>query len=377
MTVFIGFLSVVLLAMRQVVFLPTLMGTCITIVFLGIMYKTRKYELVALLFSILGTVMCQLTLLYYTKEYHMVDTMWILVISLYTFFMLGKTWGVIVFAANTAGILYFVIFLLNTNLDTLGTLSEGYIFGQVINFVIAALMISFLIFQFLNVIQVAEIDFRTMNKELREQNKIIVDQNKEKTIMLREIHHRVKNNLQVITSLLRLQSHEIEDENSKQKFKESINRVISMALIHERMYRSDNLSKIDLEGYLKSLAQELIQSYNIERPIALQIDCSLEEVQPKSLVSLGLIFNELISNSLKHAFQDVHTPEIKITIDNQEEVQIVYSDNGTWKTGVEKTFGLELIASMAEQLSGTYERNTEQGTSYLFRIPSENLNELE
>jgi two-component sensor histidine kinase len=308
----------------------------------------------------------------------MVDTMWILVISLYTFFMLGKTWGVIVFAANTIGILYFVVFLLNTNLEALGTLADGYIVGQVINFVIAAIMISFLIFQFLNVIQVAEIDFRTINKELREQNKIIVDQNKEKTIMLREIHHRVKNNLQVITSLLRLQSHEIEDENSKQKFKDSINRVISMALIHERMYRSDNLSKIDLEGYLESLANELIQSYNIEQQIRLEISCSLEEVQPKSLVSLGLIFNELISNSLKHAFNEVDAPkiQIKITTERQEEVQISYNDNGNWRPGEAKTFGLELIASMSEQLNGTYERSTLHGTTYLFRIPRENLNEL-
>jgi len=117
----------------------------------------------------------------------------------------------------------------------------------------------------LYVIRLAENDFRTLNNELQEQNSKVALQSEEKTVMLREIHHRVKNNLQVITSLLRLQSSEIEDPESKEKFDETIHRVISMALIHERMYKSENLSKIDLQGYVQSLSDELIQSYQIQK----------------------------------------------------------------------------------------------------------------
>jgi two-component sensor histidine kinase len=187
--------------------------------------------------------------------------------------------------------------------------------------------------------------------------------------MLKEIHHRVKNNLQVITSLLRLQSKEIKDEKSIEHFNEAIQRVLAMALIHEKMYQSNDLSKIDLEAYLRTLSEDLIYSYAVEKPIDLHVHCEIQYVQPKSLVSFALMFNELISNSLKHAFTDIDKGEIKIKIlrTSKEEVQCYYSDNGSWKPPQrEGSFGVELIGDLCEQLDGEYTLDTANGSTYHF-----------
>ncbi|MBL4624114.1 MAG: sensor histidine kinase, partial [Flavobacteriales bacterium] len=207
-------------------------------------------------------------------------------------------------------------------------------------------------------------------KELNEQNRVVRIQNEEKEVMLKEIHHRVKNNLQVITSLLRLQSYELEGEKGAKEFSESINRVKAMALIHESMYQSSELSNLNIAEYVKTLANYLISTYALQTPIELDIDSNLKSVSSKTLVPLALLFNELISNSIKHAFQDTSSGKIKITISIRDDNQftVSYSDNGSWKESDRKnSFGTELILLMTEQLEGTQKQNTsENGTSYEF-----------
>ncbi|MCR9172174.1 MAG: hypothetical protein NXI10_06765 [bacterium] len=375
MTFSLTLLASMLFLLGQPAFIPTIIGALAVIAFLVILRKTLKYNLVASIFSVLGTVLCQFTLLYFDTEYHMVDVLWVMVITLYTFFMLGKIWGIVVLSVNIAGILFFLFFRLNENLSVLDGLKDGQIVALALNFIICALMINFLIFQFLDVIKKAENDLRAVNEELLERNTTVESQHEEKTVMLREIHHRVKNNLQVITSLLRLQSDEFEDEASKQKFEETINRVRSMAHIHERMYQSENLSRIELEDYIESLSEDLIHSYNIQKPISLVVNSEIIEVHPKALVSLALIFNELISNSLKHAFENTQSPIITIDIRNEGEefVELYYSDNGEWKEQRSKSFGMELIESLTEQLNGTKEIETSKGTHYVFRFDRDSL----
>lgn len=377
MSIVLSILAALLMWLEQNVFYPTLIGVAAVFCFLFVLYKTRKYGFVAIIFCLLGTILCQLTLNFFPEEYHMVDVMWIMVITLYTFFMLGKNWGVLVLALNTLGILLYVFVCLNHNLSMIGTLVLGQIIGLAINFLLCSMLIGFLILQFLKVIQKAENDLRNLNDELMEQNITVAHQNQEKTVMLREIHHRVKNNLQVITSLLRLQSDEIEDEASKQKFEDSINRVRSMAHIHERMYQSENLSRIELEDYIESLCEDLIHSYRIQKQISLVVNSEIIEVHPKALVSLALIFNELISNSLKHAFESIDSPVISIEIKNDHNttVEIYYSDNGQWKPHRAKSFGLELIDSLTEQLNGSMERKTVDGTHYEFEFDRQSLME--
>lgn len=365
----LSLLGILLFILEQPASVPTFFGAFSVIGFLIILQKTRKYGLVAIIFTVLGTALCQFTLISFVSEYHMVDVMWIMVTCLYTFFMLGKKWGVINLAFNIIGIIVFILFRLNENLTLIGQLEEGKVIALAFNFAICGLLVTFLILQFLKVIQKAENDFRAINNELKEQNTTVAIQNEEKTVMLREIHHRVKNNLQVITSLLRLQSGEIHDEESQEKFEETINRVRSMAHIHERMYKSENLSKIDLENYIESLAEDLIHSYNIRKRISLTVECEIIEVDPKALVSLALIFNELISNSLKHAFETTEKPIISIDLrmEGDDRVELYYSDNGQWKMREKKSFGLELIDSLTDQLNGTLEiEANDEGTHFTF-----------
>jgi two-component sensor histidine kinase len=231
--------------------------------------------------------------------------------------------------------------------------------------------------QILKSSQQAEKESKSTQRELRKQYVITQKQNEEKTIMLKEIHHRVKNNLQVITSLLRLQSKEIKDEKSIVHFNDAIQRVLAMALIHERMYQSKDLAKIDLEAYLRTLAEELIQSYAVEKPIELHVNCEIEFIQPKSLVSFALMFNELISNTLKHAFSDQKYGRIEIRIirTKEDEVQCTYKDDGKWKEEArEGSFGLELIEDLCAQLDGEYKRDISEGTTYHFVFQYEHLN---
>jgi len=376
MSILLVLLGITFIGLGQIVYIPTFIGLLVTVSLLLIHWKTRRYQLASQFFAVTGTLLCQYTLLFFPEEFHFVDLFWIIIILLYTFFMLGRNWGLINTLVNTVGVIFYILFVLNTNLASVDSLVSGQIISLSINIGICGLIISFLLFQFLNVINIAENNLRQVNNALREQNAKVEDQHQEKTVMLREIHHRVKNNLQVITSLLRLQAQEIDDPHSKEKFNESINRVISMALIHERMYQSEHLARIDLEGYLTSLSEELIQSYNVKKPIELAIQCEIDHITPKSLVSIALIFNELISNSIKHAFE--HTAkakiDIKLLIKSDDTVNLVYHDNGTWKDRERpNSFGIDLIESLCDQLNGAMNVETTAGTRYEFNFERQYL----
>lgn len=215
------------------------------------------------------------------------------------------------------------------------------------------------------------------NFELTKQNHIISQGIKEKEVMVKEIHHRVKNNLQVIVSLLRLQMNEITDAKSKAKFNESINRIITMSMIHEKIYQSDRLDQVNLQEYFASLSNEMISSSHLGNEINLNLTCAIKELDLKYLVPLALIVHELISNSLKHAFENIEQPKITIQLNECEikkEVYLRYQDSGKWKTPESETsLGNKLIESFTEQLNGHFELNTNEQTSYSFKFKDINL----
>ena len=192
-------------------------------------------------------------------------------------------------------------------------------------------------------------------------------------MMLKEIHHRVKNNLQVITSLLRLQSRELENEEAISKFQETTNRVIAMSMIHEKMYQSEELSKINIEEYFNSLSNDLLSSYQVAFPIDIKIYCSIETLGMRPIVPLALIFNELLSNSLKYAFCGNNAAKIDIKLQKMEQGIFVlsYEDNGTWKIPTRKdSFGMELIDALTEQLEGSMSFSDNRVTKYVFEFPN-------
>jgi len=139
----------------------------------------------------------------------------------------------------------------------------------------------------------------------QKQKKLISIQNDEKDILLREIHHRVKNNLQVISSLLGIQSRSIKDVQAKQAIHEGRARVHSMSLIHQNLYKKDNLTGVDMRVYLNKLSTDLINTYNLsEGQIEIEKDIDELILDVEYVVPIGLIINELISNALKYAFPD-------------------------------------------------------------------------
>ena len=193
----------------------------------------------------------------------------------------------------------------------------------------------------------------------------------EKEVLLKEVHHRVKNNMQVIMSLLRLQTNYITDKHAKSLFKDSQSRVASMALIHEKLYKSKDLSSIDFNEYLRDLTQTLIQSYNIGHKM-IRFDLDIESVflNINQAIPCGLIINELITNSLKYAFPGNKRGKIAIDfhLQNEQYYLIVY-DNGIGippETLMEnpKTLGLQLVNALTQQLHGTLELKREDGTAF-------------
>ncbi|MCK5504154.1 MAG: PAS domain S-box protein, partial [Thermodesulfovibrionia bacterium] len=183
---------------------------------------------------------------------------------------------------------------------------------------------------------------------------------KEKEILLKEIHHRVKNNMTVISSLLKLQAAKVRDEKYKEMFNDSIDRIQSMAFIHEKLYRSEDLSRVDFSAYLKDMVNNMFASYGLS-PGRVALKMELEEVSIgiDNAIPLGLIVNELISNSLKHAFPESREGEVRVTLstDNKNEITLTISDNGAgFPAGLDfsksESLGLNLVTALTRQIQG-------------------------
>jgi len=191
----------------------------------------------------------------------------------------------------------------------------------------------------------------------------IIDSLKEKEVLLKEIHHRVKNNLQIIHSLLNLQSNCIDDENTLSLLMNAKNRVRSMVLIHEKLYQSKNLASIKFNEYINELAHDLVNSYtsNLDN-LKLNLELEPIEIDIDMAIPCGLIINELVTNSLKYAFPiktNPNTISIKFFKDEKNKLNLSIADNGIGLPkgiNVEKvnTLGMQLITSLSNQLNGNY-----------------------
>ncbi|MEN6593148.1 MAG: histidine kinase dimerization/phosphoacceptor domain -containing protein [Methanobacterium sp.] len=193
----------------------------------------------------------------------------------------------------------------------------------------------------------------------------------EKELLLKEIHHRVKNNMQIISSLLNLQAGYLKDKEAVDALKESQARIVSMAMIHENLYRSDNLTGINFENYINHLIRNLFHTYNVSmEKIKFNIIAPDVFLNIDTAIPCGLMINELVTNSIKHAFPKGTSGEITIEmVQDQDEYHLKISDNGVGlpqDLDIDKssTLGLLLVNSLVGQLEGSMEVNREQGTSY-------------
>jgi len=198
----------------------------------------------------------------------------------------------------------------------------------------------------------------------------------EKEILLKEINHRVKNNLQIISCLLSLQGREIQDPVVLQYFKNSQDRIKAMALVHEKLYQSQDLARIEFSDYLKTLAKDLRSSYGIDaRNVQLNIEAESMLLSVDIAIPCGLIVNELISNSLKHAFPNNRSGLISVeahTADGKH--TLIVKDDGV---GLHKDFdirsakslGLTIITALSGQLGGKVETENQDGANFCITFP--------
>jgi PAS domain S-box-containing protein len=200
---------------------------------------------------------------------------------------------------------------------------------------------------------------------------------REKEVLLREIHHRVKNNLQVISSLLRLQSDILGEGAAVPAFQDAQARIHSMALIHEILYQDSDLAQVHLAVYTRRLAEELLRAYQVE-PEHLRLVVETDEVSlsAEKAIPYGLLLNELVTNCVKHAFPNGRSGTVRVTLraDTGAQVTLSVGDNGVgFPPGVDfrhtDSLGLQLIGLLTEQLSGTVTLEPGEGTRFTIRFP--------
>lgn len=219
--------------------------------------------------------------------------------------------------------------------------------------------------------------YKTNLQRIRLENQVeirtreITRQKREIETLIKEIHHRVKNNLQVINSILNLQSSYINDPQSKQVFKECQSRIYSMSVIHERLYETHSLSHLNLKDYVHKLTNYLREAYTVKYPVEFDLRINVDTCGLDTLIPFGLLLNELISNSLKYAFTDnskLNIIKVQLDLTGPGQYCLIVGDNGIGHTKDlnedQPTFGMELIKVLVEQLNGIITRLPEDGAVY-------------
>jgi two-component sensor histidine kinase len=215
---------------------------------------------------------------------------------------------------------------------------------------------------------------RLISEPIRQYENEIKSSLEEKEVLLKEIHHRVKNNMSIVSAMLQLQDRYSSDSAVKAILEDSQNRINSMAMVHEKLYESENLSSINLQSYVKELAYHLLATCSYEKisfkheidDIALDID---------HVIPMGLLLNELLTNSIKHAFSSVNSPEIGIHLSANEGVaNLIYSDNGAGLPEYislkdSKSLGLKIIYMLSYQLKGTINLDETNRAKYTLSFP--------
>ncbi|MFI5203863.1 MAG: two-component regulator propeller domain-containing protein [Flavobacteriales bacterium] len=217
-----------------------------------------------------------------------------------------------------------------------------------------------------------ELEKVILEKKVRQRTIELLAQKDERELLLKEIHHRVKNNLQVINSLINLQSSTVTDPLAIRVFDECKLRIKSMALIHEKFYQSQDFSRINLKEYIEGLAIDIMAGQNLHKNIKLEVDVDQAKFGIDTIIPLGLLLNETLTNSFKYAFKDQASGEIYISLKKIgiKDYEMHISDNGSGFNHMEfnkpnsSSLGFELIRILSEQMNGTIELLKGKGTIY-------------
>ncbi|MCD6068865.1 MAG: signal transduction histidine kinase [Bacteroidetes bacterium] len=211
------------------------------------------------------------------------------------------------------------------------------------------------------------------NEEISTKNTVIEHSLHEKEALIKEVHHRVKNNLQIISSLLRLQSSKQGDEHVQNMFDDSVKRIQSMALVHELLYKNKNLVSIPIHTYIQNLAEGLSVSYGLSNQISITVHSDAVQLDIDTTIPLGLIINELVTNSIKHAFDEKGGRVDVLFILKDGKHKLIVRDNGkglpaNFATLKETSLGMELVEALSEQIGACYTYSSENGSKFEFEF---------
>jgi len=335
--------------------------------------KTGKFYFSSVISNIVCALMLVISLYVNPKNPHIVEGLWMINSALFAFLTLGKKYGLIFTLFHAINLE--VYYILNIGNQTKYVFYHPLEYEDIVEICIS-MAIAILTFIHINRVTlttsaIAAKKIQDSSDILQEQFQTISKQNEEKTVMLKEIHHRVKNNLQLIISLLRLQSRELSNPDAIVQFEDAINRILTISLVHEKMYQAEDLSQLNLKEYFSSLGRDIIHAHIESDQIKLHLDFNIEKTKLKPIVPIAMIFNELISNSLKHGKRTNEELVIHFSMKNTENDTLVftYSDNGVWvETTNKNTFGLELIEALIHQIEGKMEIMRVPNTSFIFTM---------
>jgi len=219
---------------------------------------------------------------------------------------------------------------------------------------------------------------RRRNKLLKASYDKINQQSEKLKVLMRELHHRVKNNLQIVSSLLSLQSNHLSDKKALQAIKTGQQRIQAMSLIHRSLYQHENPNLVNMPEYIADLINSIIGSFGRKENMDLQLDVEVEELDVDIALPLGLIVNEWVTNSFKHAFNSISFPSIRLSLKVNEDLSLEIGDNGpgmqneTWENP-KGSFGVKLVKVLNKQLGGKCEMRNESGTLLSMIIPFKSL----
>lgn len=361
LTPILGILAFILLISGFPSYLSAIIGFGLASLNLVILTLSKKYQVVTVYSIVICCLLVQ-TLIFIVDPTRIVPaTLWTIMIAIFSYYMLGPIFGAAALIFNIIGIIFFMAFGSFDDISQSGLSSLKVEFSLLfdVGYVTVGLML--FIGRFM--------------KTNRETYALYEQQIKQNEFLLKEIHHRVKNNLSIVASLLKLQAMESKNKDIRDQFDEAVGRIKSMSLIHEKMYQNDDLSMIDLEQYLNSLGKDILSSFRKVGEINIEITCERIMVDTKNIVPVSLILNELLTNSVKHAFRDKTDGEIKVDVTRKDGfIKFIYTDNGTWKDELkEGSFGLDLLQALTFQLGGTIDRSIGYGTTYELRFPENNF----
>lgn len=219
------------------------------------------------------------------------------------------------------------------------------------------------------VVIIALVGFLYLWNKLRKANKLLVKRNEQKTLLVQEIHHRVKNNMQFVKSMLEMQIGVEESESSTKSLEDVYRRIDAMSLVHEMLFIDEANLNLSIKDYLEKLVDFSTILYNKDHKITFNLSCVNVELPIDQIVSIGIICSELLTNSIKYAFQDHKEPKINFELTQNDGVyQINYSDNGIGMTEKEddsrKTLGMRLIDIFSRQLNGEYKIQSNNGFNF-------------